>query len=463
MQFQFNSFQSLQKQTQRYDIFDFILCCFLATGFVFFKERTLYLDNAYLLFNILDSQSFRIEHYRFSAAIPQALAVFGAKFGFPIPVVASLLSFGYVLIHGVIYWFTKHRLNQKPLAIIYLMSLLLAMHENYFDMVTETRLALGFGVLYAALLLTQQLNNSQRLIWSIVVLILGTFSHPVFILYFVIVNLFYWSFKKRVFFQHFIIIGVLYFVKSALFGSSSYETGFYNKLFQWDIFSNSYLHGYMRGHIGEIYKLVIIVVYLTSAHMYRKGFRIELAAYLFSIAGTYFLLSLINAEGESHMMIQKSLLVLNFVCLYPMIYFYDQWINKLFLNALIPFVLLASFWTINKSAIKYTQRIDHLEYNIGILQKQNSKHYIHESQINHSTMLGTWALPYETMLLSSWDKPNSYTLFPISDTHTNHSFKEDTFNHVFSPDVSQDELNSKYFRFNQKGGYELIDSTFILD
>ncbi len=455
-----NTFSTFQEKTKKYDVYDFIACCFLALGVVFYQERTLYLDNAYLLFNILDSQNFRIEHYRYAAVLPQILAVLAAKIGASIPIVAGLLSFGYLFIHGIIYWLTKHLFKQKGLGVIYLACMLLAMHENFFDMVTETRLALGFGILYAAIMLTKELDNSKKLIWTIVVLILGTFSHPVFILYFGIINLFYWSFKNQVYFQHFIIMGVLYFLKSALLGNSSYEAGFYSKVANIDTFYNSFLHGYMKGHLGQVYKLVIIIVYLTSAHLYRQGLRKELAAYLFAIAGTYFLLAVVNSSGESHMMIQKSLLLLNFVCLYPMVYFYDQWINKIFLSVLIPFVLFASFWTIDSASEKYTNRISNLKSKVNVLNKSYDKAYIHDSQIDASTMLGVWALPYESIILSSWSNPNSFTLYPIKEKAK--SFYKDTFRHVFMPPMPQNNLNNRYFKLQKNSSYQLIDSTFIL-
>lgn len=442
-------------------MYDFIASCFLALGIVFFEERTLYLDNAYLLYNILDQQSFRIEHHRYAAILPQVWAVLASKLGASIPIVAGLLSFGYLLIHGVIYWLVKHRFQQKGLGVIYLACMLLAMHENFFDMVTETRLALGFGVLYAAILLTHKLNNNQKLVWTIVVLLLGTFSHPVFMLYFGVIILFYWSFKKQVFFQHFIIMGVLYFLKSALFGSSSYEAGFYAKVAQLDTFYNSFLHGYMRGHLGMVYKLVLILVYLISAHLYRTGQRKELGLYLLSIAVTYFLLAIVNAEGESHMMMQKSLLLLNFVCLYPMAFFYEKWINKLFLNALIPLVLLASFWSINKASFKYTQRIEQLSSKVTALSKNYDKAYIHDSQINHSSMLGTWALPYESLIISSWKNNKSFTIYPVEKMEN--PLYTDSFRHVFNPPVPQSKLNDRYFKISKSSSYQMLESTFILE
>lgn len=456
-----NSFSTFQQRAKKYDVFDFIACCFLALSIVFYKERTLYLDNAYLLFNILDTENFRIEHHRYAAFLQQVFAVLAAKLGAGIPIVAGLLSFGYLLIHGIIYWLTKHLFKQKGLGIIYLACLLLAMHENFFDMVTETRLALGFGILYAATMLTNELDNSKKLIWTIAILILGTFSHPVFILYFGIINLFYWSFKKQVFFQHFIIMGVLYFLKSAMLGNSSYEASFYSKLANIDTFTSSFLHGYMKGHLSQYYKLIIILVYLTAAHLYRKGLRKELAAYVFSIAGIYFLLAVMNSEGESHMMMQKSLLLLNFVCLYPMVYFYEEWINKLFLNALIPLVLFASFWTIDASSQKYSKRIDNLESKVNALSKNYNKAYIHDSQIDARTMLGTWALPYESMILSSWKKKNTLTLYPIK-KNTNSAYK-DSFRHIFMPPMPQSKLNKRYFKLPENSFYKLIDSTFILE
>lgn len=122
---------------------------------------------------MLDSSSFRIEHYRYAAIIPQIPAIIGIKLGLDIQFIAVLLSFGYLLFHFIVYWIVKHKLGQRALGIVYLACLLLAMHESFFDMVTETKLALGMGVLYAGILLTDSLSNSKKLVFTLLVFSLG--------------------------------------------------------------------------------------------------------------------------------------------------------------------------------------------------------------------------------------------------------------------------------------------------
>lgn len=458
----FATITNFSQKYGKYDIYDFIFCCFLALGFVFYQERTTYLDNAYLLFNMLDSSSFRIEHYRYAAIIPQIPAIIGIKLGLDIQFIAVLLSFGYLLFHFIVYWIVKHKLGQRALGIVYLACLLLAMHESFFDMVTETKLALGMGVLYAGILLTDSLSNSKKLVFTLLVFSLGVFSHPVFILYFGVVLMFYWMFKKQVFWQHFVAIGILYFIKSSFFGSSSYEMEFYKSLGNWTVFSSSFLHQYMIGHIGKYYKLIIILTYLVSTYLYRQNLRKELGIYLLSIVGVYFILSILNAQGESHMMMQKTLYILSFTCLYPMVFVYDQWMNKLFLNVLIPLVLFASFYTINHASEKYTTRNERLVSQLDALSYNGDKLYIKESQIDPSSMLGSWALPYESAILSRWHLDKSITLSKLKSGNTGTPDQKD-FIHVFDLPKPVNQMNRTYFQFADSTTYFPIDSTFILN
>lgn len=458
----FATITNLGQKYKQYDIFDFIFCCFLALGLVFYQERTTYLDNAYLLFNVLDSASFRIEHFRFTAIIPQIPAVLGTKLGLGIPIIAGLLSFGYLLFHFVIYWIIKHRLGQRALGIVYLACLLLAMHESFFDMVTETKLALGLGILYAGILITDRIDNSRKLLFTLVVFILGVFSHPVFLLYFGVVLMFYWVFKNQVFWQHFVMVGVLYFIKGTFFGSSTYETSFYKSLGDWTVFSSSFLHQYMLGHLGKYYKLILIITYLISAFLYRQNLRKEMGVYLFSIGGIYFILSILNAQGESHMMMQKTLYILSFACLYPMVFIYDQWVNKLFLNALIPLVLFASFFSIDNSSEKYTARNERLVPQIEALSYLGDKLYIHESQIEPSSMLGSWALPYESTILSKWYLDRNITLYKVK-TDDEVMKDQNKFLHVFDIPKPVNQMNKTYFNFSDTSVYQIVDSTFRLN
>lgn len=456
----FSMLNNFGTQNKRYDIYDFIICCFLACGFIFYEERTTYLDNAYLLFNILDTANFRIEHHRFSAILPQIPAVIGTKLGLNIKSIAILLSSGYLVFHFLIYWLSKHVLKQKTLGIIYLMCLLLAMHESFFDMVTEAKLALGFGILYSSILLTSQLSNQSKLIFSILVLTLGVFAHPVFMLYFVVIILFYWVFKKQVFWQHFIIIGVLFFIKSAFFGASTYENSFYEKLGDLHVFDQSFLHEYMIGHIGKYYKLMILLIYLAATYLFRSNQRQELGLYLFAIGGIYFLLAIVNAEGESHMMLQKNLYILSFTALYPLAFFYDKLSIKPILNVLIPIVLLASLGSINFSSKKYLERSEHLVNQIKVLSRESNKLLIKESQIQKQTFMGTWALPYESVVLSSWKLNKSVIL--INKPAIDHLEAENNFIHLFKPSESFSQLNATYFNFSDIENYQLVDSTFTL-
>jgi len=456
----FATLNTFNNKYKRYDIYDFIACCFVGMGFIFFEERTLYLDSAYLLFNILDQTTFVIEHHRYSAFIPQIPAVFAAKIGMSIGTVSLLLSFGYLFFHFIVYWFTKHKLNQKTLAIVYLMCLLLGMHESFFDMVTETKLALGFAVLYAAFILTNEMGNQTKFIGVCILLILGVFSHPVFVLFFLIVNLFYGIFKKRLPWQHFIILGLLLLVKSFWFGSSSYEVGFYEKLEDIKTFNTSFLHEFMQGYLLKYYRLILIVVYVMCLNLYKLNLKIALAVYLSAIAGVYFLLAIVNAAGESHMMIQKTLYILSFTCLFPIVFFYKKWTAKTILNIIIPLVLFAAMYTINNNSLKYQQRNETLITQLKVLSSIGNKLLIKQQQINSATLMGTWALPYETSIISAWKLNNSMVLKNVENEEI--KIDETRFLHTFAPFEDMDKLNLRYFKFSKTEKYKMVDSTYVL-
>ncbi len=443
---------------KKYDIYDFIACCFLGCSLIFALERTTFLDSAFLFFNLLNKQTFVIEHFRYSAFLSQIPAVIGIKLGLNIGTIAALLSFGYALVHFAIFVLVKHTFKQKTLAMVYLMCQLLAMHEVYFLMVTEAYLALGFGVLYAAILLST-FSFKNKTIWSFIVLTLGIFSHPFFALYFVIITAYTFIFQKQISWWNIGFFGLLLLTKLLMFNATGYEGAYYQQLLNFNSFSGSFLHHYFKGHFFSYYKLMLILMFGVIGVLYQSKLKPQLLTYVLGIIGVYVLLAILSAEGEAIYMLQRTLFVLSFAVLYPLVYVWNNLPNRIILSFAIPIILLMSINTILNTSEKYTKRAAIITEKTQVLKSLSDKILINNQQINTDLMMGTWALPYETALLSKWKNNVPVTLM---NNPTINNPQGDLFYQLFDVPTPIENLNQRYFNFS-KNAYQTAPASFKLE
>lgn len=454
MLFNFNS-----NITKKYDIYDFIACCVLGTSFLFALERTTYLDNAYLFFNLLNQKTFIIEHFRYSAFIPQIPALIAVKLSLSIGVVANMLSFGYLLVFFITFLIVKHHLKQKNLAIVFLACVLLAQHEVYFLMVSETLLALSIATLYAGWLLQPEKKALIYPILGILMIALGIFSHPIFAMFFVLIHAYLFIFNKKVDILFLIAFFVLFICKWWFFRSGGLEESIFAQLQNIENLRTSFLNEYMTGHLFGYYKFLIIVFISLLTMLLKHKLKRQFWFYIIAVILVYVILALSNADGDAHIMLQRTLYILNFAILFPLVFYWGKLPNQFIYNILTPIVLLMALNSINISAGKYTLRATHLVDKIRVLPPGQDKYIINNQQINGNVMLSDWALPQETAILSQWKLKRNITLKNI-DSLENFKNTNSLFLNTYRS-IELDQLNPVYFNFS-KQNYAPITSTFIL-
>ena len=128
---------------------------------LFYKERTVFLDNAYFLFQMTKNADFCIQRNRFISVLPQILPLIAIKLSLPLKVVSLLFSLGYALYHFSCYLLCG-LLRSYRLAIALLFIQTLIVTNTFFWHLSELQAGISLSLVVFALL-TQKGTNKQKM------------------------------------------------------------------------------------------------------------------------------------------------------------------------------------------------------------------------------------------------------------------------------------------------------------
>lgn len=144
---------------------------------LFYKERVLFCDAAYYLYNILLDDTFSIQHQRFGAAFGQILAVITAKAGLSVDAIASSYSLSLVFFHFVVYLITGFILKGHKWSLMILLGSALYIADSFYAPQSELSLGLTFFCFYMALLQKSK-DIRYQLLAAIFCIPFIVFFHP---------------------------------------------------------------------------------------------------------------------------------------------------------------------------------------------------------------------------------------------------------------------------------------------
>jgi len=448
---------SINAYTKRYDIYDLLACCLLACSLIFALDRVLYLDSAFSFFNFIQTENFAISYNRYTAIIAQLPAFLLLKLGFGLEVLVYIFSLGYGLVYFFTFLLIKNTFKNKPLAIVFLLCSLLGTHHLFFGLVFETMLALSMAFLAAAVINFTFKNRANQWLSYFIILILGIFSHPLFLLLIMVFIFIHFLATKRILWQFSLLLLILYAMKSFLFLIPNHEINQYNNLLDLANFKQSFMHEYMLGNAWNFYKLMAIIFTFLLIYFRKMRNKKMFWGYLCGCIVVYIILAISNSAGDAHIMLQRNFLVLNMAVLLPLAYFYNDFPQKIITTLAIPIALFLSLNTISKTSVLYKNRRETLAKNINTLQAVATKIAIKKSQIVSDVLLSSWALGHESILLSTIINKKSSTI-TVLDTlalYTN------GFIPAYGPPIAIEKMNKHYFNWDSSY-YKLINKEFLL-
>jgi len=451
---------------QAWKVGHFIFLILLGLSVIYALERVCYMDSAFMFFRMVNDEKLIAEGGRYIHIIPQFLPWLLVKFNAPLQIIIICFSLMYTACLYATYIIIGQWMKNKLVAVIFLFLLLISVNETFFDVVTETKFSLAF----ACLLLTQILSEKQQSIYvGSLMLIFGFYTHPIFIVYFTIILLFtsLFHFHKRLLFYGLILL-ILVLLKTIVFGSTSYENELVLAIFNdpFMLFKSSFMHAYFGGLLNTQFIIVICLILIQLISLIKSEKWALLCMYIIAVFSLYIILALVYSKGDSHMMIQKTLFIFHFSLLIPLVLIKKTipiWAQR----SVYTLIIVGCFWALwstNAMAKKYTKRVDVLEHFLEKLPNQSDKYLIAETQINHALIMGTWALPHESIIISKikFRKPINLKNFRERNDTLFLSQFPNAFRPAFGLPLLNSELNTTYFEMDESKQVLWLDSSYLL-
>src|SRR5690606_8488985 len=194
------------------------------------------------------------------------------------------------------------------------------------------------------------------------------------------------------------------------FKTSGYENSFLAQIFgdlSWfkNINETYSFHFFMNAHRKMYLFLALFWLYALSQLRKEKGNRLKFWYALLSVTGLWFLVIGTFREGDSNGIMEKNFYLVTLPMLFVFInHVWDERTAQLKFGFMFLFWII-SLWSIRgigKSSIILTERVDTLERLVTKAQKTgHGKWYLEDESMDKSKWHSTWALPYETLLMSA--------------------------------------------------------------
>jgi len=153
----------------------FVLCI------VLYQERTLFLDNAFQVFLLIQDENIVVNANRWPAVVVRILPLICIKLGFSLKTILMSFSLSYFLFHFGIYAFIKWKLKDNKNAFLVFLLLVIPVCHSFFWCNSELILGLSLMVLWLSFY-----ENQKWISLSILTLILP-WVHPLLLLCFLFV------------------------------------------------------------------------------------------------------------------------------------------------------------------------------------------------------------------------------------------------------------------------------------
>ncbi len=434
---------------------------YIYLAIAFYLPRTLFMDNAYSTFNLIQYQAFALEHNRLSFVLAQIFPLIFIHLKANLQTVLYVISLSSVFFIVLIISRIHFGFKQKNTSLLLLLLITLPLRTFFQYAISESILALCFVIFVQSSLIRfnskTTLKNKDILMLFILNLIAALFHPSALILIGIVTaNLFAQTgfnstFKKQSII-FFIVACIYYLIKP----KGGYDSGLLQNLVYIntvELLQNSFVNYYFKGEFWNVYWIfsvlfVIITVRLILIKSYQK-----LMIYAAVVVVTYCITAIVYSKGDSNYFMEKNLLPLCFSVIMPLFYHefdFTQSKSKFFvLYAFLALFLISySFYHIHKKGLVFRSRNTEIVKIIEELNEKKVQKGILQSNTYHYTReISPWTMPYETLILSNLYFNKSITIIGTEDVEQLES-KQAKGNWFLGASFTP-ALNLDTFRLNQ--------------
>ena len=453
----------MQKFIFRTGIVTYFLLLVLA--WIYYVERTTFLDSAFHLFYIIKDGDFTIQNFRFGAFITQSFALVPVKAGLDLSTVMRLYSIGFVIYYFVIFVVITKILKSYKWGLALILLNILMVNHTFYWMLSELPQGIAVMLLYFAII-SKLPDRSTKYDWIIFpllafMIIALVFYHPLMLFPFLFTSLFvYWQKPHlRTYIKGGVLLFILVLGMKSLFFNTAYESNATGKVknfisFFPDYFSLKSNKIFLTTLFKEYYMLVILLIILIVAYLKRRKYK-ELAFVLFAFLAYMLLVNISYPDGADRFYIENLYLPLSVFVIIPFVtdrYFYGLPYFKVFIILLISIRIFHIAYTHKFYTARITYLKDYLKKTEALPQK---KQVISKKYFPMDTLVMFWASPYEFWLLSTYQGGDTRSILITDDLPSRYWLKG--YNKKFITTweaVDYGELPKRYFPLRDTSYYD---------
>lgn len=412
---------------------------------------------AFQTFVMIQTKTTTIQNYRFGAALTQLFPLIAIKTHLSLTKVLQCYSVSFYIWYAIYFLIILYLLKSEALAIILLLSLTLITSSSFYWAQTELPQGISFLVISLSAILFYAQKKAVTIIQGIfllAMLITLVFFHPLLSIIFIL-SIVYFKLKENISNQQFLILVFttifLVTLKSLFFKTGTYES---NKMGGLNNFISLFPNYFsINSNRFFLYQLIgnyffAATLFLVTIVFYLQRKKYALLLWMFASVITYIMLINVSfpnlGEGtylqNMHLPVVV-LLSLPFAFEIVPVLKIKHWLPVLSL------VFLVRLSVIYNSHTKFTTRLNALKEIIAATHSYEGRKFWISDENIPSEYFDTWALSYETLILSSLESPDSSrTIASESDIIPNKSLIKTGYPFINPYWDNSEALSTNYFR-----------------
>jgi len=433
----------------------------------YYKERCLYIDSAFQIFKMLNSESFNFEAGRYGVFLTQIIPLLSIKFGLSLKSFLIITSFNFIVINYLVFLLCYFLVNEKSVAFIIPTTLIICVSFGFFYTITEVYQSIIFLIALYAWINTRfaEIKSIKIQFFNVTIAFLlfvqSFLCHPIALfpaLFIVGYHIVYHNQFKKI--DNLILIPLFLlvaFIKYTNTDASSYEGGYLKNFVNspsllFNLFGFFPAKYFIKRIFFDIYLIPLVFIIILDIHyLIQKKFKL-----LVFVTGSFFLFWTISVltfyEGGDDIAMERAFASIALFAVIPfakeVIFFNDKYkITKAL--AFIGIIGLG-FFAIHKAGEIYKTRISYMRALLKSTKSDSNVKFIAVQNELSDIIRIPWAFGVESLMLSAIETPNDQrTIYLTSNKNDFSNIDLTTPDRLFAVpfwlEWPYSNLNKKYF------------------
>ena len=436
----------------------------LVLALLYYKERVIFTDVAFILFQLILEGDYAIQVQRFVSVFTQSFGLFASKLGLPLNWVAMIHSAGFIIYYYLIFLLLL-KLKARSLALGLVLYNVLMVTLSFYWIPSELMQAVAFVFLYLALLhklLQREENSILLLVSSFLCLVTAVFGHPLIIFAVLFGILFFALHEKKKYLlivSQLLLAVAIYVFKGKVYPNyydNQAKEGLSNLIDFFKKIDLSSMQDFFTYLYGDYILLSISLLAVLSFYLYQKK-PIKFLLVVVFFVGYSIVVNVAQAYLRSQYYIESQYLILSVITLLPLTFDILPKLKRNLTLAILAMVITISLIRIQQAHKPFTERVDwYRNYLEKSKDYETKKIVLHKDQMPMDVLLEHWGTAYEVWLLSTIETGETRSIVVIeSEDELKKVFEKQRkqqfiakFNQVFYKD-----LNPRYFILKDTSSY----------